>query len=114
VITSGTIYRPGQLPAQVSAVLKRHPVPGQTHAPNPVSSPSGPPAAFPHLGACVSQLAGGRQPRLVDIAKYGNRPAAVIVVPVAGTATVRVWVVGPGCSGQGGDVIARFSMPVPD
>jgi hypothetical protein len=113
VITSGTIYRAGQLPAQVSAVLKRHPVPGQTHAPNPVISPSGPLAAFPQLAACVSQLAGGRQPRLVDIAKYGDRPAAVIVVPVAGTAAVRVWVVGPGCSGQGGDVIARFSMPAP-
>jgi hypothetical protein len=113
VITSGTIYRAGQLPAQVSAVLKRHPVPGQTHAPNPVTSPQGPLAAFPHLRACVSQLAGGRQPRLVDIAKYGNRPAAVIVVPVAGTARVRVWVVGPGCSGRGGDVIAQVSMPAP-
>ena len=51
--------------------------------------------------------------RLVDIARYGTRPAAVIVVPVPGTATLRVWVVGPGCTGQGGDVMAQLSMPAP-
>jgi hypothetical protein len=34
-------------------------------------------------------------------------------VPVPGTATVRVSVVGPGCSAQGGDVISQFSMPAP-
>jgi hypothetical protein len=61
----------------------------------------------------VSHVAGGQRPRLVDIARYGTRPAAVIVVPVPGTATVRVSVVGPGCSGQGGDIITQFSMPAP-
>jgi hypothetical protein len=49
----------------------------------------------------------------VDIARYGTQPAAVIVVPVPGTATVRVSVAGPGCSGQGGDIIRQFSMPAP-
>jgi len=72
-----------------------------------------PSSGFPHLSACVDHVTGGQRPRLVDIAHYGTRPAAVIVVPVPGTATLRVWVVGPGCSGQGGDVIARLSMPAP-
>jgi hypothetical protein len=68
-------------------------------------------AAFPHLVECVSHVAGGQHPRLVDVARYGSQPAAVIVVPVPGTANVRVSVVGPGCSGQGGDIITQFSMP---
>lgn len=105
LIASGTDYRAGQLPAQVSAVLKRYPA--------KAASPGVAQPAFPRLAACVSHLAGGQRPRLVDIARYDARPAAVIVVPVPGSAMVRVWVVGPGCSGHGGDVIARFSLSAP-
>jgi hypothetical protein len=68
-------------------------------------------AAFPHLDACVSALTRGRRPRLVDIARYGSRPAAVIVAPAAGASLMRVWVVGTGCSARGGDVIAQLSVP---
>jgi hypothetical protein len=93
----------------VRAVLKRHP----PFAPSPKAAPVVSTAAFPHLAACVSGLAGGRHPRLVDIARYGTRPAAVIVVPTAGTSAMRVWVVGTGCAAQGGDVIARLSVPAP-
>jgi hypothetical protein len=113
VITSGTNYRPGQLKAQVGAVLKRNPVSAKAPAAPQLGSGAGPQAAFPHLAACVSHLSGGRRPELIDIAKYGNRPAAVIMVPVAGTQTVRVWLVGPGCSAYGGDVITQFSLPAP-
>jgi hypothetical protein len=113
LVASGTHYRPGQLPAQVGAILKRYPsVPTRS----PGAAKVGPLMAsttFPHLAACVAHLTGGGHPRLVDVARYGTRPAAVIVVPVPGTANVRVWVVGPGCSAQGGDVIAQFSMPAP-
>ena len=111
VITSGTSYQPGQLKAQVGAVLKRYPVPAKARG--GLGSGTGPQAAFPDLAACVSHLSGGREPMLIDIARYGDRPAAVIVVPAAGSPTVRVWVVGPGCSGQGGDVIAQTSLPAP-
>jgi hypothetical protein len=113
LVASGTNYQPGQLPAQVSAVLKRYPASEGSPGRPTVASPVSPQSAFPQLNACVSHLAGGQRPRLVDNARYGTRPAAVIVVPVPGTATLRVWVVGPGCTGQGGDVIARFSMPAP-
>jgi hypothetical protein len=113
LVASDTNYQPGQLPAQVGAVLKHYPAPEGSPGRPTVASPVSPESAFPQLNACVSHLAGGQRPRLVDIARYGTRPAAVIVVPVSGTATLRVWVVGPGCTGQGGDVIARFSMPAP-
>jgi len=112
LVTSGTHYRSGQLPAQVGAVLKRHPAPGSLPS-RARAAPTAPVAAFPHLAACIYHVTGGGHPRLVDIAHYGSHPAAVIVVPVPGTTDVRVWVVGPGCSAQGGDVIAQFSMPAP-
>jgi hypothetical protein len=112
LVASGTEYRAGQLPAQVAAVLRRYPAPGSS-AGHVTAPPPAAARAFPQLRACVSYLAGGQRPRLVDIARYGTRPAAVIVVPVTGTATVRVWVVGTGCSGQGGGVISRFAMPAP-
>jgi hypothetical protein len=113
LIASGTNYRAGQLPAQVSAALKGYPAPGRSPGPARAASPGVAQPAFPHLAACVSHLAGGQRPRLVDIARYDARPAAVIVVPVPGSAMVRVWVVGPGCSAHGGDVIARFSLSAP-
>jgi hypothetical protein len=111
LVASGTTYRAGQLPAQVAAVLKRHSAHGQVNAAPPAVGTGA--AAFPHLAACVSHVAGGQRPRLVDVARYGTQPAAVIVVPVPGTTTVRVSVVGPGCSAQGGDIITQFSMPTP-
>jgi Putative zinc-finger len=111
VVASGTHYRPGHLPAQVGAVLGLSPTAPGSSLRRPKAAPSASVAAFPHLTACVAHLAGGVQPRLVDIARYGTRQAAVIVVPVPGTAELRVWVVGPGCSAQGGDVITRVSMP---
>jgi hypothetical protein len=113
LVASGTTYRPGQLPAQVTAVLKRYPAHGHVSAAPPAAAGAAGKAAFPHLAECVSHVAGGQRPRLVDIARYGTQPAAVIVVPVPGTATVRVSLVGPGCSGQGGGVITQFSMPAP-
>jgi len=111
LVASGTTYRAGRLPAQVAAVLKRYPAHGHVNA-APSAAGAGA-AAFPHLAECVSHVAAGQRPRLVDVARYGSQPAAVIVVPVPGTATVRVSVVGPGCSAQGGDVISQFSMPAP-
>jgi hypothetical protein len=112
LVASGTRYRAGQLPAQVAAVLKRYPAHGHVSAAPSAAVKAGS-AAFPHLTECVSHLAGGQRPWLVDVAHYGTRPAAVIVVPVPGTTRVRVSVTGPGCSGQGGDIITQFSMPAP-
>jgi hypothetical protein len=110
LVASGTRYRAGQLPAQVAAVLKRYPAHGHIGAAPPAAAGT---AAFPHLAGCVSHVAGRQRPRLVDIAHYGTRPAAVIVVPVPRTTGVHVTVAGPGCSGQGGDIITQFSMPAP-
>jgi hypothetical protein len=94
----------------VRSVLRRFvaPVPSPSaHVPRPATGSAG----FPQLAACVSRVAGAAVPRLVDIASYGGRPVAVIVVPVPGSSMVRVWLVGTACPAHGGDVIAHFSMP---
>jgi len=118
LVQSGTHYQSGQLPAQVGAVLKRYaarssPSRAGTAPTIPTAAPTAPATAFHYLAACVAHFAGDAKPLLVDIARYGTHPAAVIVVPVAGTANVHVWVVGPGCSAQGGDILAQVSMPAP-
>ena len=95
----------------MAAVLKRYPAHGHISAAPPAVGTGA--AAFPHLAQCVSHVAGRQHPWLVDLAHYGTRPAAVIVVPVPGTADVDVTVASPGCSGQGGDIISQFSMPAP-
>jgi hypothetical protein len=110
VVHSGTRYQLSLLPAQVRSVLRRFPA----AAPAPsgrVPRPAAASAAFPQLAACVSRVTGGAVPRLIDIASYGGRPVAVIVVPVPGSSTVRVWLVGTACPAHGEDVIAHFSMP---
>ena len=110
VVHSGTRYRTGLLAAQVQSVLRRFAAPApepSAHVPGPVAAPG----AFRQLTGCVSRVAGAAAPRLVDIASYRSRPVAVIVVPVPGSSTVRVWLVGMACPARGGDVIAHFSMP---
>jgi hypothetical protein len=110
VVSSGTNYRPGTLQAQVSAVLRRYRSAGTAGQPG-TPAHAGPSQAFPRLPVCVRQVSGGRRPLLVDVARYEGRAAAVIAVPVTGSRLVRVWLVGTGCAGQPGDVIARFTLP---
>lgn len=112
VVESGTDYRPGQVRAQVGAVLKRYPatrrVPGSATTFAPAATL---PPGFPQLAGCLRRLADGARPRLVDLARYGTRPAAVIVLPVTGKPTLRVLVVGTGCSARGSDLITSFTLP---
>jgi hypothetical protein len=115
-ISSGTNYQPGQLTAQVAAVLARYPTPAAgTHAAAPTARaatsqvPTEPYAAA--LAGCVERIAGGLPPRLVDKARYDGRAATIIVLPASARGPAQVWVVGPTCSGARGDVLAHTSLP---
>jgi len=117
-ISSGTNYQPGQLTAQVAAVLARYPTPAAgTHAAAPTAKaatsqlPTGPDAAA--SAGCVERIAGGLQPRLVDKARYDGRAATIIVLPASARGPAQVWVVGPACSGARSDVLAHTSLPGP-
>ena len=59
------------------------------------------------LAGCVKLIAGGAQPRLVDVARYRGQPASIIVLPLAGGMLDQVWVVGAGCSATSRDVVAH-------
>ena len=112
VVESGTDYRPGQVRAQVGAVLKRYPATRRVHGSATTFAPAAAlPPGFPQLAGCLRRLADGARPRLVDLARYGTRPAAIIVLPVTGKPTLRVLVVGTGCSARGSDLITSFTLP---
>jgi hypothetical protein len=107
IVSSGTRYQPQHLGVQVKAVLARYP-----SRPGPRVSWGSLPASystFVNLPACIRRVSGGVTPRLVDVATYRGRPAAVIVVPAAPN-RVRVWVVGPACNAAASDVLAQTSV----
>jgi hypothetical protein len=109
VVSSDTNYQPGQLEAQVGAVLTRH---GERAAtvPAPANQASGPVLRMP---ACVPQLTGGKRPLLVDLAHYQGRPATIIVVPGRQPGTLRVVVVAAGCTATTAHVLATTTVPAP-
>jgi hypothetical protein len=120
VISSGTDYRPGQLPAQVAMVLARYPIPA-TGQPVPVPTPTAPysaaqprqvqqPSRLAALPGCVARIAAGLHPRMVDEARYNGHAATIIVLPATASGPAQVWVVGPACSGSRSDVIAHVAM----
>jgi hypothetical protein len=106
VVSSGTDYQPGQLTAQVGAVLHRYP------ANPPLGTSNGARAQGSRLAGCVKLIAGGAQPRLVDVARYRGQPASIIVLPAPQPqdALDQVWVVGSGCSATSRDVIAHTQL----
>jgi hypothetical protein len=115
VIHSGTRYQPGRLAAQVSAVLRRSRPgsSGRNTSPAFRSAGNSPAAsAFSGLPGCLRHVAGRRHPLLVDVASYGGRPAAIIVLP-GGQGGRLVLVVGTGCSATSRDLLATATLPRP-
>ncbi|MBO0817328.1 MAG: hypothetical protein J2P30_19550, partial [Actinobacteria bacterium] len=106
VVSSGTNYQPGQLAAQVSAVLTRQG--GNAAGPAPENQPAG---SGPRTPACVPHIAGGKRPLLVDSAHYQGRPATVIVIPGATPGTLRAIVVAGGCTTTAGPILATTTLP---
>jgi hypothetical protein len=90
VIASGTDYQTATLAAQVRARLSAPPLPGT------------PPSAS--LRACVSDLTGGRSPRLVDRATYQSSPTYIIA------SSSDVWVVGIGCTAANTELIRTVPL----
>jgi hypothetical protein len=108
VTHSATNYQPGQLQAQVESVLRQN-------AGRSYHVPAGPAAATATplpagLEGCLQRITGGRQPTLVDEARYAGQPATVIVAPRPAGSGGQVWVAGPGCSAANGDVLAQTAI----
>ena len=82
-VQSGTDYRPGALAGQTRKTLAQYDVGGLS---GPGMLPATRVPATVHT--CVSQLALGRPVRLVDLARYQQQPAIVIVLGHPDTVTV--------------------------
>jgi hypothetical protein len=111
LVSSGTNYQPGQLKAQVSAVLTQY---GANTTPGPRAgrTPANQPASSgPRMPACVPHVTGGKRPLLVDKARYQGRPATVIVVSGAIPGTLRALVIAGDCTGTTSHVLATVTLP---
>ena len=111
IVSSGTNYQPGQLGAQVSAVLSQHGASASAATGPGVSAANQPAAAAPHVPACVPHVTGGKRLLLVDRAKYQGRPATVIVTSGTTSGTVRALVVAGACTATNGRVLATITFP---
>ena len=97
VITSRTRYLRSTLRSQLEAELRAPAAVG------PAQSPSS------QVRACVSALARGTSPRLVERARYQGRPAIVIVA--SGRGAQPAWVTGLGCSATNSDLLDKTTLP---
>jgi hypothetical protein len=110
-VRTGTDYQRAQLAGQAAAVLREingTSARGTRASPDMTTMPS---AQSARLSACVSRVAAGRTVLLVDIARFAGSPATVIVTAAQGASTEQAWVVGPGCSASGRDVLAHRPLP---
>jgi hypothetical protein len=111
IVSSGTNYQPGQLEAQVSALLNQHGTSASAGAAAGSSPANQPAASVPPVLACVPHVTGGKRPLLVDLAKYQGRPATVIVIPGATSGTLRALVVAGACTATTGRLLATTTFP---
>jgi hypothetical protein len=65
------------------------------------------------LSKCVSNIAAGRHVVLVDLAKYQQRPATIIVVGAAPDGPGTIYAVGAKCTGSDKDILAQRPLPAP-
>ncbi|WP_019633665.1 anti-sigma factor family protein [Actinomadura atramentaria] len=93
VVRSGTAYRSATLPAQVAAQLGR--------------TPAGAAAPDGRTADCVTGVAHGRAPALVDVATYDGRPATVIALAGRSGEPADIWVVAPDCSARNPHVLTH-------
>ncbi len=104
VLHSGTNYLPGQLAAQAEAVLAGYAT-GFTGKTPPLVA-----VATATQKSCVHLVTGATLLRLLDVARYNGQPAMIIMLAASGGQPGQVWVVGPGCSSSGSDLITHTQL----
>jgi hypothetical protein len=112
VTHSGTRYQPQTFPAQAARVLA-NPTMGQSR-PGSQSGQEGqfrrPQQSDPMLTGCVTKVVGvarDKAVKLVDQARYGGRPATIIVVATTATQPGMVYVVENPCSASDARILAQ-------
>jgi hypothetical protein len=113
VVESDTNYSPATLKAQVRSTVARYGLLA-SGVRSPVAGSS--PEPFPNIPAstlagCVTRIADGQQVLLVDVARYQDTPAMVIVTRASATAPELVWVVGTACSSANSHLLTHATLP---
>ncbi len=120
-VTTATDFTPGKLKREVSTELTRYsPAKAKAAAPNSMAPNAARSSASTHakpstafgipvaaLDGCVNRMAAGELVLLVEVAHYQGVRATVIVTEVSTVSPEQIWVVGMGCSGSRGDVLAH-------
>ena len=113
MVESDTNYSPATLKAQVRSTVARYGPPA-SGVRSPVAGSA--PEPFPNIPAstlagCVTRIADGQQVLLVDVARYQDTPAMVIVTRASATAPELVWVVGTACSSANSHLLTHATLP---
>lgn len=99
VVRSGTKYTASALAGQVADAIHGRQTQQQMQAPEHAAAGQSP-------DDCVSGIARGLRPLLVDQASYDGAPATIIVLPARTAGQVAVWVMSPTCA-----VVQRTQVP---
>lgn len=83
--------------------------PGASRAQSSTSAGSATPSSSiaSRLAACIDLIAPGRVVLLIDLARYNDTPATIIVIAALATRPAEAWVVGSACSGSGMDILGH-------
>lgn len=113
-VETGTNYEPTTLITQAQVAVSDASASNNNYAEHALTAPSSrQPAAkvdLPKLDACVGNVASGKNVLLVDVAKFQDKSATIIVIgPQTGGPGV-VYAVGPMCSATSKDILAQQYM----
>jgi hypothetical protein len=117
-VETNTNFVPDRLQAQAQAALrveratKLKAVQGALNSPFPLANGAGA-ISTAQLSKCVSNVAAGRQVLLVDIARYQDKAATIIVVGTPPEGPGTIYAVGQGCSASNRDIQAQQPLPSP-
>ncbi len=83
--------------------------PGVSRAQSSTSAGSATPSSSiaSRLASCIDLIAPGRVVLLVDLARYNDKPATIIVIAALAPSPAEAWVVGSACSGSSKDVLGH-------
>jgi hypothetical protein len=116
-ITTDTNYSAAKLNSQVSTEVSKYGTGFATAGPNAMSPERSQSSAAERgrqsfgnipisaLQGCVNRIAAGELVLLVDVARYRNAPATIIVTELAEAGPEQIWVVGTSCSASRSDVL---------
>lgn len=121
-VSSGTNFVPSRLGVQTFAAVRAARLTGAAGGVTAPRASSGPLASKgtnstasgavtgSQLAGCLNRLAAGRTILLVELAKFEDKPATIIVAAPSASHQAEVWVVSDSCSASRSDVLDHLQL----